>query len=145
MRRYSDDAWRRRLRGAVVRHWKKHSAIAEDAGISAGGLSRILRGHSRFPLFDVIARLAQAAGVSVGRDLLDERPFDLTDEELVAVRAGVAALQAALARSRPPLKDARARPNAWKMKREAERIPRRFRELGARVIYHATGDSMLPA
>ena len=145
MRRYGDDTWRRRLRAAVVRHWKKHWAIAEDAGVTPPGLSRILTGRSRFPSFDLIFRIARAADISVGRDLLDEQGFELTDDEQAAVVAGVAALQAALARARSPLKNARAQPNAWKMKRERERIPRMHRDAGARVIYHATGDSMLSA
>jgi transcriptional regulator with XRE-family HTH domain len=143
--RYSDDAWRKRLRAAVRRHWKKHWAIAEAAGVTPATLSRIITSVHVSPRLDSIVRIARAVEISVGRDLLDERGFELTDGELKAVTAGVAALKAALARARPPQHDARASPNAWRMKGAQPTIPSQFRKAGARLVYHAAGDSMLPA
>lgn len=140
-----DDAWRRVLRVAVQKHWKKQWAIAEDAGITAPTLSRILHAAIARPEMETIARLARALGIGVGRDLLDERGFELTPEELDAVKVGVAALNAALDRARPPLRDARREPNAWTMLKEPTRIPAAYRALGARRVYHAAGDSMIGA
>lgn len=140
-----DDAWRRLLRVAVQKHWKKQWAIAEDAHLSAASLSRILNAATAHPALETVVRIANAVGISVGKDLLDERGFQLTREELDAVTAGLHALKAALDRTRPPLLDARAEPNAWSMKREPMRIPAEYRERGARLVFHAAGDSMLGA
>jgi len=140
-----DDAWRRALRIAVQKHWKKQWAIAEDAGITAATLSRILHAVIARPELDTIVRLARALGIGVGRDLLSERGFEFTPDELEAVKAGVAALKTALDRARPPLQDARREPNAWTMRDEPMRIPAEYRALGARRIYHAAGDSMIGA
>lgn len=57
--------WRARLREAVDRTGKKHSYVAERAGIAPATLSRILTG-SMNPRFDVVVRIAHAAGESVG-------------------------------------------------------------------------------
>jgi len=76
--------WRARLVSAVWRSGKKHSIIAEDAGITPATLSRILNGRSH-PHFDVVVRIAQAVGENVGH-LLGEQCFTLSGEQRAKVR-----------------------------------------------------------
>lgn len=73
------DAWRRRLREALDRHWKKRAAIAEDAGTNPETLSRIITGRCSRPGFDIVVRLAHAAGVTVG-SLLGEPGYRLSQD-----------------------------------------------------------------
>jgi transcriptional regulator with XRE-family HTH domain len=61
-----NDAWRARLREAIDRTNKKHSYIAECAGIAPVTLSRILTGVCAEPRFAAVVRLAHEAGVTVG-------------------------------------------------------------------------------
>jgi transcriptional regulator with XRE-family HTH domain len=65
--------WRTRLRLAVELSGKKHSIIAEDAGITRATLSRILTGASQHPQFETVVRIAHAAGENVGWLLLEPR------------------------------------------------------------------------
>jgi transcriptional regulator with XRE-family HTH domain len=65
--------WRARLRLAVALSGKKHSIIAEDAGITPATLSRILTGVHSKPQFETVVRIAHAAGEHVGWILLEPR------------------------------------------------------------------------
>jgi transcriptional regulator with XRE-family HTH domain len=83
--------WRDRLRDAVNRTGKKHSHIAEQAGITATSLSRILNGWHRDPKFGTIVRLAHACGEHVGY-ILGEQPFSLSGEQRAKVRTAAGIL-----------------------------------------------------
>jgi transcriptional regulator with XRE-family HTH domain len=83
--------WRDRLRDAVNRTGKKHSYIAEEAGITAATLSRILTGRHAEPGFGVVVRLTHACGEHVGY-ILGEQPFSLSDEQRAKVRTAVGIL-----------------------------------------------------
>jgi len=58
--------WRERLRDAVNRSGKKHSVIAEDAGITPATLSRVLTSVHEHPRFETIMRITHAAGGAPG-------------------------------------------------------------------------------
>lgn len=60
------EGWHERLREAVNRSGKKHSVIAENAGISATTLRRILTGAHAQPRFETILGIAHSAGKRVG-------------------------------------------------------------------------------
>jgi transcriptional regulator with XRE-family HTH domain len=73
--------WQERLREAVDRTGKKHSFVAEEAGIAPATLSRILTGRHQNPRFETVERIARACGVTIGW-LMQERgcafsPFEL--------------------------------------------------------------------
>ena len=72
--------WRTRLRDAVNRSGRKHSAIAFDAGVDRATMSRILNGHLQ-PRFEVVVRIAHALGESVG-SLLQERGYAFSAFEI---------------------------------------------------------------
>lgn len=74
------ELWRARLREAVNRTGKKHSFIAEEAGIHPCTLSRILTGNLRHPNFQSVVRIAHATGESVGA-ILREKGFPYTVSE----------------------------------------------------------------
>ena len=78
------DEWRVRLRAAIDRTNKKHSFIAEEAGIDPTTLSRILTGKMKRPSFVNIARIAHAAGTTVG-EVLGERKVEFTAEEIAVL------------------------------------------------------------
>jgi hypothetical protein len=80
------DDWRQRLRDAVKRSGRKHSAIAWDAGITQVTLSRILNRPDCLPLFTTVCRIAHAVGETVGW-LLDEEGFHVNREQRVKLRA----------------------------------------------------------
>jgi len=82
--------WRERLREAIYRSGKKHSTIAEDAGVTPATLSRILTGKSR-PRFDTFVRIAHAVGETAGY-LLGEHGFDFSREERETVQAAAMTL-----------------------------------------------------
>lgn len=133
--------WRDRLREAVARSARKHSAIAHDAGVAPETLSRILTGAHRNPSFDTIVRIAHAVDENVGW-LLSERGFALSSEEekqlQVVVRFLDDALRFAPQRERPA-------PNAAPAGAPGVEIPRMYAKKGARVVYEAVGDSMIGA
>jgi len=83
--------WRERLRGAICRTGRKQSAIAEEAGIAAATLSRILMGHHAAPGFDTIVRVTHACGEDVGY-ILGEQPFSLSGEQRAKVRTAAGIL-----------------------------------------------------
>jgi transcriptional regulator with XRE-family HTH domain len=58
--------WRTRLRWAVDRSGKTQRAIAAEAGVSPGMLSRILNAPRANPHFDAVVRIAAAVGTRVG-------------------------------------------------------------------------------
>lgn len=81
--------WRERLRQAVRASGKKQSVIAWEVGMTPETVCRILTAVHVRPSFESIARIAHAAGVSVGW-VLEEPGFTLTDEQRAKVRtAGV--------------------------------------------------------
>jgi transcriptional regulator with XRE-family HTH domain len=90
------EPWRARLRQSVEQSGRKHSFIAEEAGISPATLSRILTGRSKRPAFVVVVNIARATGEAVGW-LLEERNYALgaidrqalrRANEIIAVLAG---------------------------------------------------------
>jgi len=83
--------WRERLRGSINRTGKYHRYIAEEAGITATTLSRILSGGHRTPKFETIVRLAHACGEHVGY-ILGEEPFNLSGEQRAKVRTAAGIL-----------------------------------------------------
>ena len=81
--------WRVRLRQAIRDSGKKQSAVALEAGMTPESVSRILSAVHARPSFESIAKIARAAGVSLGW-IMEEPGFTLTDEQRAKVRtAGV--------------------------------------------------------
>jgi hypothetical protein len=81
--------WRERLRQAIRESGKKQSVIAYEAGMTPETVSRILSAQHARPSFESIAKIARAAGVSLGW-IMEEPGFSLTDEQRAKVRtAGV--------------------------------------------------------
>lgn len=74
------ESWRARLRLAVERDGRKHSAIARQANIAPETLSRILTGESKRPQFATIVRIAHAAGETIGW-VLKESGFEFSAVE----------------------------------------------------------------
>lgn len=133
--------WRDRLREAVARSARKHSAIAHDAGVAPETLSRILTGAHRNPSFDTIVRIAHAVDENVGW-LLSERGFPLSSDEQKQLQSVVRFLGDVL---RPGPKLERPAPNAAPAGAPGVEIPRMYAKKGARVVYEAVGDSMIGA
>jgi transcriptional regulator with XRE-family HTH domain len=133
--------WRERLRTAVERSGKKHSAVAREAGIAPETLSRILTATHMRPTFDTIVRIARAVDENVGW-LLDERGFTLSGDEQKQLRKVVRFLDDTLLTTPPQRRD-RPEPNA--VHAGTTDIPRAYAVRGARLAYEASGDSMLGA
>jgi len=132
--------WRKRLRAAVDRSGKKHSAIASEAGVDPTTLSRILNAHMR-PTFDTVVSIAHAASETVGW-LLDERGFSLSAEEQRQLRKVVRFLDETLLGSSASRRD-HPEPNA--VSATSVDIPRTYAVRGARLAFEASGDSMIGA
>ncbi len=132
MARYDDGAWRARLRAAVVCHSKKHWAIADDAS-----LSRILRGRSTFPSLESIvsgSRMPRRSALGVTSST-SEGSTSRTKSGPRSRRWTAFGCAASAERYSCPtqrLEDEQGR----------KRMPGEYRDLGACVVYHATGDSM---
>ena len=133
--------WRERLRAAIDRSGKKHSAIARDAGIAPATLSRILTSAHLHPTFDAVVKIAHAVNENVGW-LLDERGFALSADEQKQLRKVVRFLDDTLSGSATHRRD-RPEPNAAPA--GSIDIPRAFAVRGARLAYEAAGDSMIGA
>lgn len=135
--------WRQRLRVAVERSGRKHSAIARDAGVAPETLSRILNATHAQPSFDTIVRIARAVNENVGW-LLDERGFSLSADEQRRLRDVVRFLGDAVAAGAAPRRDA-SEPTAATAGGPGVEIPRIYVSRGARLVYEALGDSMIGA
>jgi phage repressor protein C with HTH and peptisase S24 domain len=133
--------WRERLRAAIDRSGKKHSAIARDAGVAPATLSRILTSAHLHPTFEAVVKIAHAANENVGW-LLDERGFTLSADEQKQLRKVVRFLDDTLSGSATHRRD-RPEPNA--VPAGSTDIPRTFAVRGARLAYEAAGDSMIGA
>jgi SOS-response transcriptional repressor LexA len=133
-------SWRERLRAAVDASGRTQNAIAATAGVTPETLSRVLSGVHAQPAFETVVRIAHAIGESVGT-LLDEPAFILDAGQRAEVRRVIDYLQAA-ARASPAL-DALSAPNAV-VQRTIE-VPRSYHLRGARMVFQATGDSMIEA
>lgn len=125
--------WRGRLRLAVERSGKKHSAIAREAGVAPETLSRILTANHHRPIFDTIVRIATAIDENVGW-LLDERGFALSSDEQKQLRKVVRFLDDILTGSAAARRD-RPEPNA--VPAGASDIPHTFKVRVARLVYEA--------
>jgi transcriptional regulator with XRE-family HTH domain len=79
------EGWRERLRLAVKLSGKKHSVIAWEANVTRATLSRILTGVHAHPGFEVVVRIAHAAGEHVGW-ILHEPRTPLSAEETERMR-----------------------------------------------------------
>src|SRR4051794_2090964 len=77
--------WRERLRAAIRKTGRRQNAIAEEAGISATTLSKILTGRHADPGLSVVVRIVHACGEHVGY-ILGEQPFNLSGEQRHKVR-----------------------------------------------------------
>jgi len=132
--------WRERLRSAIEKSGKKHSAIAADAGIDPTTLSRILNAKME-PTFGTVVRLARAVNENVGW-LLDERGFALSADEQKQLRKVIRFLDDTLVGKSPSRRD-RPEPNALPV--GTADIPRTYSVRGARLAYEASGDSMIGA
>ncbi len=133
--------WRERLRAAVKRSGKKHSVVARDAGIAPETLSRILTASHAQPAFDTIVRIARAVNENVGW-ILDERGFSLSGDEQKQLHEVVRFLDDALTTAR---RRERQEPNAVPAGAPGVEIPRAYANRGARLVYEASGDSMIGA
>lgn len=130
--------WRARLRAAIEKSGKKHSAIAEDADVDPTTLSRVLNARME-PTFQTVVRIARALGENVGW-LLDERGFALSADEQKQLRKVVRFLDDALL---GVARRDRVEDNA--LADGSAEIPRAYVVRGARLAYEAIGDSMLGA
>jgi len=135
--------WRVRLRSAVAKSGKKHSAVARDAGIAPETLSRILNAVHAQPSFDTVVRIARAVGENVGW-LLDERGFALSTEEQRQLRKVVRFLDDAVNGASSHRRDT-PEPNALPARAPEVEIPRTFGIRGARIAYEVVGDAMIGA
>ncbi len=134
--------WRERLRAAIDRTGKKHSAIAREAGIAPATLSRILTSAHVHPTFDAVVRIAHAVNENVGW-LLDERGFALSADEQKQLRKVVRFLDDTLLTGTATHRRDRPEPNA--VPAGTTDIPRAYAVRGARLAYEAAGDSMIGA
>lgn len=136
-----DVNWRQRLRAAIERSGRKHSAIAREAGVAPETLSRILTATHMRPTFDTVVRIAHAVNENVGW-LLDERGFALSADEQKQLRKVVRFLDDTLLGSVAQKRD-RVESNA--VFAGSSEIPRAYAVRGARLAYEASGDSMIGA
>ncbi len=136
-----DVNWRDRLRAAIERSGKKHSAVAREAGIAPATLSRILTAEHMHPTFDSVVKVTHAVDENVGW-LLDERGFALSGDEQKQLRKVVHFLNETLLGTVAHRRD-RPEPNAAPA--GAIEIPRVYTLRGARLAYEAAGDSMIGA
>lgn len=83
--------WRDRLREAVTHSGRKRYLIAEDAGITATTLSRILTGAHVQPRFETILRIAHAIDENVGW-ICGEQGFGLSSDERAQIQAAAVTL-----------------------------------------------------
>jgi SOS-response transcriptional repressor LexA len=134
-------SWRDRLRTSIEKSGKKHSVVAEEAGITAATLSRILSAVHERPALDTIVRIARTIDESVGW-LLDEPSFFLSAEDQRKVRDAVRVLEMSLRNATRARRSVRPESNAVAVGANRE-IPRAFAALGARLVYEAAGDSMI--
>ena len=132
--------WRGRLRAAIEKSGRKHSAVAAEAKIDPTTLSRILNGHMQ-PTFETIVRVARAAGENVGW-VLDERGFALSSDEQKQLRKVIRFLDDTVLAGGTPRRE-RVEPNAVAVANAD--VPRPYLVRGARLAYEASGDSMLGA
>lgn len=132
--------WRERLRLAIERSGKKQSAIAGEANVAPETLSRILNTDMR-PGFDTVVRITRAVNESVGW-LLDERGFALSADEHKQLRKVVRFLDDTLLASSSSRRE-RPEPNADPA--GGVEVPRAYAVRGARLVYEASGDSMIGA
>lgn len=79
------DGWRVRLRAAIDRTYKKHSFIAEQAGIAPETLSRILSGRTN-PSFETVVRLTYATGETISSLLGERAAVEFTRAEKDTIR-----------------------------------------------------------
>lgn len=86
------EEWRVRLRSAVQRSGRKHSAIARDAEISPESLSRVLNASHARPGFETIMRIVHATGHTVAW-LLGERGFSLSPDQVKRLREAAAIIE----------------------------------------------------
>ena len=86
------NAWRARLREAVARSGRKHAAIAWDARIAEGTLSRILTGAHAHPRMETIAAIAHACGETVGW-VLGERGYTFSAFEVDRLQEAASIIQ----------------------------------------------------
>jgi SOS-response transcriptional repressor LexA len=136
-------SWRDRLRMAIERSGKKHSVVAEEAGITRATLSRVLTAAHQNPSIDTIMRIAHAINENVGW-LLDEPGYVLSAEEQRKLHEAIRILETSLKSAARQRRTARAESNAVPIGGNRE-IPRAFAAAGARLIYEAAGDSMIGA
>lgn len=78
--------WRVRLRQAVRKSGKTQTVVARECDLTPESLSRILSAEHARPSFQNIAKIANAAGVSLGW-LMEEPGFTMTDEQRAKVRS----------------------------------------------------------
>ena len=139
-RRVRSVSWRERLRAAVDASGRRQNAIAESAGVSPETLSRVLSGIHAQPAFDTVVRITHALKENVGT-LLEEPAFSLDAEQRAELRRVLGYLAAAVRLS--PAIDALSSANA--VEQRAAEVPRPFYLRGARLVFQATGDSMIEA
>jgi len=130
--------WRERLRAAVYVSGRRQNAIAESAGVTQETLSRVLSGGHVQPGFDTVVRIAHAIGENVGT-LIEEPAFVLTGEERAEVSRVIGYLQRAV----KPIPLTLLVQNAAEQ-HKAE-LPRQYHRQGARMVFQASGNSMIEA
>jgi SOS-response transcriptional repressor LexA len=135
--------WRDRLRTAIETSGKKHGVVAAEAGITAATLSRILTAAHERPALDTIARVAHAVNENVGW-ILDEPTYVLSADEQKKLHDAMRILETSLRNATRQRHAARPESNAIAVSANRE-IPRAFAAAGARLIYEASGDSMIGA
>lgn len=132
------ETWRDRLRAAIARSGKKHSAIAHAAGVAPETLSRILNAAHQQPSVETVVRIAHAVDENIGW-LFDEPGFTLSADEQRELHKVARFIQDAVLPTVARPRD-RLQPNA--VPSGSTEIPRTFASRGARLVYEALGDSM---
>jgi transcriptional regulator with XRE-family HTH domain len=135
--------WRERLRMAIEKSGKKHSVIAAEAGITRATLSRVLTATHENPTLGTIVKIAHAIDESVGW-ILDEPSYLLSADDQRKMHDAVRVMESSLRSATRQRRKARAESNAIAVTANRE-IPRAFSAAGARLIYEASGDSMIGA
>jgi transcriptional regulator with XRE-family HTH domain len=77
--------WRGRLREAIDLTRRMHCSIADEAGVTAETLSRVLSGVHAQPKFETVVRITHAVGETVG-SILREPQSPLSADDVARMR-----------------------------------------------------------
>jgi SOS-response transcriptional repressor LexA len=123
-----------RLRSAIVAMGLSQSTAAMRAKVPEETLSRIITGNTKDPRIMTVLKLASVLNVTVGW-LLGEKTAPFTNAESEVLARAMEILE-----GRIRARGLDAQPNAVAITRS--RVPRGYAGRGAKLAFHAQGDSM---